>query len=216
MDIKFNCSNRSCQQRVSVGESRAGQTVNCPACGTLLRVPISTSIKFTCRTPDCGQHIVVDVSEAGRFVKCPSCGKPMQVPGNPPKSLFPPLASLKPTSLPSDQDRTIEDEELAGPALPPLKRLLYGWGIGMALVAVLLAGSYFHFQMALPKNLKAMASELFAVGDFRGAPVPSHQNIGLLFARNVKDGGAIFFADFSKRTNSILVKHEEGASMDFA
>ncbi|MGH7237906.1 MAG: hypothetical protein ACREGF_05205, partial [Candidatus Saccharimonadales bacterium] len=65
--------------------------MNCPACGTALKVPASASIKFTCSSPECGQHIVVDVSEAGRFVRCPSCNKPTQVPGDPPKPFVQPV-----------------------------------------------------------------------------------------------------------------------------
>jgi hypothetical protein len=213
MDIKFNCSNRACQRRISVDESRAGQSVDCPACGTVLHVPASTNIKFSCSAPDCGQHIVVDVSEAGRFVRCPACGKPAQVPGDPPKPLVPVVAK-KPVPAPVEVVPEIVEEEM--PSSPPFKRLLFGWGIGAAFVAVVLAGSFFHYRMALPKNLGTMADELFSVGDFRSAPVPNHGQTGLLFPRNVADGGAIYFADLAAHKTSMLSKQAEGASMAFA
>jgi predicted RNA-binding Zn-ribbon protein involved in translation (DUF1610 family) len=60
MDIKFNCSNPACGQRIAAEVSQAGRSILCPACGQPSRVPESSNFKFNCPHPDCGQHIVVD------------------------------------------------------------------------------------------------------------------------------------------------------------
>lgn len=39
MDIKFNCSNPACQQRIAIDVSEAGRILKCPSCGKSLQVP---------------------------------------------------------------------------------------------------------------------------------------------------------------------------------
>jgi hypothetical protein len=223
MDIKFNCSNPVCQQRIAVDESMAGQSVPCPACATILQAPSSVNIKFHCSNPDCEQRLVVDVSEAGRFLPCPSCGKPLQVPGAPPKPLVSKIpAQTKAQRLLAGAD--VEEIILGS----PLKRWLCGWGVGVAIFGVLSGAIYLRQKIALPisqpaasaegtaASLEAMADEIFAVGEFRGAPAANHAGTALVYPRNVKDGGGIFTADITTHQSSLLMTQEEGPSMDFA
>src|SRR5580693_5241452 len=134
MEIKFNCANPNCRQRISVDESMGGQSLLCPACATVLQVPASTNIKFNCSNPECEQHMVVDVSEAGRFVRCPACNKPLQVPGSPAKSIASkPLsqtAGEKPVVLTKRSDSLVEKKSFQPVKVTFLLQLwwlLRGW-----------------------------------------------------------------------------------------
>jgi hypothetical protein len=217
MDIKFNCSNPDCRQRIAVDESMAGRPMPCPVCATVLQVPGSSDIKLYCSNPDCEQHIVIDVSHAGRFIPCPSCGKPIAVPGIPSKPIvFKHVIQTREQRL----GMTAVDERLI--SISPFKRLLYGWGVGVAICGVLSAAACFHQRIILPTNhhaeisFDAMADAIFAVGEFRGAPAPNHAGTALVYPRNVKDGGGIFLADLTTQRSSLLMTQKEGANMDFA
>lgn len=198
MDIKFNCSNPACQQRIAVDESMAGRSIQCPACDTQLQVPSSVNIKFNCSNPDCQQHIVVDVSEAGRFLRCPSCGKPQQIPGAPPKRT-------------SGQVLQKEKEPYAYRALqkhlalaPPFKRLLYGWGLGTALFVLLITILQLRSWAALPKHFNAMLDEVASAGTFHGAPVVNHAGTELVCAREVEKGIGFFLVNLATRKRQLI------------
>lgn len=206
MSIKINCSNPACQQRIAVEEAMAGRSVSCPVCGTVLQIPTSTSIRFNCSNPGCGQHIVVDVGEAGRFVRCPSCDKTMQVPGSPPKSFLsgqtitlPTYASASsakktPFPAPAGERRT---GILKMPVVLGVWRLLKGWVVGAAISGLLVAGVYVRSSTAVPRNLDAMADEIYFTGELRDAPVVSHDTTELLCARDVKTGVGVFLIDLT-------------------
>ena len=96
MEIKFNCSNPACNQRMVVDEALAGRALPCPACATILWVPLRENssvgeqaspspspgeIKFNCSNPDCLQPITVNSLQAGQRLKCPKCGRIIHVPG---------------------------------------------------------------------------------------------------------------------------------------
>lgn len=192
MEIKFNCSNRNCQRRISVGVEMAGQSVNCPACGTTLHVPESATIKFNCR--HCGQHIAVEVAEAGRFACCPSCGKAAQVPADPPESsgermLSDPYIS---SGLPGNER---VQKRFQFSSLPPLGRVLCGWGLGAVIVAVLLGGMYFRSMAMAPKHWGTMLNEVFVNDRIVDSPWANHADTTLLYAQEQLNGVGVFLQD---------------------
>jgi hypothetical protein len=192
MEIKFNCSNPVCRQRISVGESMAGQSLRCPACATELQAPASKNIKFNCSNPECGQHMVVDVSEAGRFVRCPSCDKPLQVPGDPPK----PIVSEPPSrrTQKKEQNPVSVITRKSGP-VSPLLRLLCGWGIGAALCGLVIGGLHLRAWAALPKHLDAILDETYFHGEILSAPVENHAGTRLIYVRTIEGGVGVFMVD---------------------
>lgn len=205
MEIKFNCPNPKCQQRISVEESRAGQSVSCPACGTVLQAPVSPNIKFICSNEGCGQHMVVDVSEAGRFVRCPSCGKMSQVPGSPPKPIISERSSPTPREKPGSP---AQKRRPLPPVLVPFKRLLFGWGAGAALCILVIGGFYLHSWAALPPHLQAMLEETYFHGEILTAPAINHAETALLYVRTVETGAGVFLVNLAtlQRTQIALGK----------
>ena len=194
MEIKFNCSNPKCQQRLSVEESMAGTALACPACATMLQVPLSTSIKFNCPSGNCGQPMVVDVSEAGRFVKCPACGKPSQVPGAPPKPIVPQAQAKTQADeacLPAPRKRSMPA------AVVPFFRLLAGWGIGAALCGLVMLALHIRSRAALPPHFDAMLDETYFHGEIWGAPVENYAGTALLYVRTTESGAGIFLANLA-------------------
>jgi dienelactone hydrolase len=206
MDIKFNCSNPACRRRISVDESMAGRSLQCPACATVLQVPSSTNIKFNCSNPDCGQHIVVDVSESGRFVRCPSCGRPLQIPGPPPKPTFSELPlrteGKKPLSLASR----------GHPLFTAFKRLLLGWGIGAALFGLLIAGLHLRSSAALPKHFNTMMNVISSWGTFRDAPLVDHSGTLLVYARETDNGIGFFLLNLVTGQHQLMGRINEAVS----
>jgi Tol biopolymer transport system component len=202
MEIKFNCSNPACRQRISVDESFAGKSFSCPACAADLQVPLSKNIRFNCSEADCGQHIVVDISESGRYVKCPTCDKPLQVPGPPPKSL---------ASTPAARTEIARVSPRVRGPVAPLWRLIYGWGIGAALFGLLAGGFYIRARAVMPKHLTSISNEIFADGRIWDAPVENHDGSRMLFAQDLKNGLGVFLVDLStlKRTQIKLEESEE-------
>jgi DNA-directed RNA polymerase subunit RPC12/RpoP len=187
MDIKFNCSNAACRQRIAVDESMADQSIACPGCGTMQQVPVSINVKFNCS--GCGQHIMVDVSEAGRFIRCPSCEKPLQVPGSPPR----PIISAKP-----------ETDKPAYPApkkqpfqISPWQRLLCGWGMGALLTGILFGALYLRSSAAMPRHMDAMLDEIFTEGRILDAPIANHSGTTLLYAQELNNGIGVFMEDLA-------------------
>ena len=197
MEIKFNCANPQCQQRVSVDESMAGQFLACPACAMVLQVPGSASIKFDCPSKGCGQHMVVDVSEAGRFVQCPACGKPSQVPGAPPKPLHAGMPEKpgeerggKPVVL-TAQKRPLP------PGLMPFIRWLSGWGLGAVLCACVIGWARLHAWAVLPQHLDAMLDETYFHGEILTPPVENHAGTALLYVRTLEAGAGLFLVNLA-------------------
>ena len=152
MGLKFNCPNPECRQRIEVDDALAGAAMPCPACGAEVHVPTSHDIRFACTNKDCGQHIVVEVSEAGRFVKCPACGKVLRVPGDPPKPLIPQPAPAK---------EKVAETHVPAP-FAPLKRLAIGWGVGAAVLGLLLLGFHRLDTAGLPPHLREIYDEIDA------------------------------------------------------
>ena len=189
MDIKFNCSNPQCRRRIAVDESLASQTISCPACNTSLRVPASRNIKFNCPNPDCGQHMVVDVSESGRFVKCPSCNKPLQVPGALPSPSF---AGAAPAAVVVKQSAA--GRQWLG---APLRRLLLGWGIGMALFGLMAGGFHARSLGAMPSSYDSISDEIFTDGRIWDAPVVNHSGSAMLYAQDQEAGASLFLVDLA-------------------
>jgi hypothetical protein len=192
MEIKFNCSNPNCRQRISVEAERAGQSVNCPACGTGLHVPESATIKFNCR--HCGQHIAVDVAEAGRFARCPSCGKAAQVPGDPLKPLVEPMASDRPV-LSSQPVEESAQKRFEFSSLPPLRRIFWGWGLGATIVVILLGAMYLRSMAMAPQHWGAMLNEVFVNDRIVDSPVANHSDTTLLYAQEQLNGVGVFLQD---------------------
>jgi Tol biopolymer transport system component len=215
MEIKFNCPNPTCQQRISVDESRAGQTLSCPACATLLQAPTSPNIKFNCSTEGCGQHILVDVSEAGRFVRCPSCGKPSQVPGAPPK----PIIASKLSQTPTEKPVFPSSKKSGVPRVySPFMRLLCGWGTGAALCGIVMIGLHLRAWAALPAHLDAILDETYFHGEILTAPAVNHAGTSLLYVRTIESGVGVFLVNLTTlaRTPIALGKaadHERGGAV---
>jgi Tol biopolymer transport system component len=205
MEIKFNCSNSACKQRISVDESLAGKPFSCPACGTSQQVPASKNVKFNCSNPQCEQHIVVDVSESGRYVKCPSCGKLTQVPGPPPR----PYGAAPVTRM--EGFPTLPTPKKKPKTIPPWMRVLYGWGMGAALFSLLIGGYYVRAWAILPKHLVAMSDEIFAEGRIWDAPVENNDGSMLLYAQDLQNGAGVFLVDLVtlKRTQIKWMETEE-------
>lgn len=199
MEVKFNCSNPACRRRISVDESMMGKPFTCPACGTEEMVPTSASIRFTCSNPECGQHVAVDVSESGRFVKCPACEKVLRVPGALPQSLAPNVSTDEVKTKPKPRIRAIKQKpgevspvrNLISRAL----RLLVGWGIGAALVGLVMGGIHLRTQAVMPVNLDKMSDEIFASGRVWDAPLESNDGSKLIYAQDQGDGAGIFIVD---------------------
>jgi predicted esterase len=206
MEIKFNCVNSGCGQRISVDESVAGEEFSCPACGMSQQVPASKNVKFNCSNLECAQHIIVDVSETGRFVKCPACGKATQVPGPKPKSLI---------SVPISEDKKISSasKNSQKKALPIslLMRLLYGWSFGAALFGLLIGGFYLRAWALMPKHLNTTLDEIFSNGRILDAPVVNNSGSMLLFAQEIPNGVGVFLENLTtlKRTQIQSMKTVE-------
>jgi hypothetical protein len=225
MEIKFNCSNPKCQRRIAVEEAMAGQAIACPVCAAELQVPASTNIKFNCTHPGCDQHVVVDVSEAGRFIRCPSCDKPLQIPGAPPKPIVDPQLTpvrrqpviVEPEKIVQPkQKRQPEPEEEEPVLLSPVKRWLYGWGAGLAVLCFLTTAMGVRQKLVLPKHFDAIADEIFAAGEFRTGPIANDEHTRLLYTRNANAGGGVFLADPRSDQSTLLTVQKDGLSMDFA
>jgi len=194
MDIKFNCTNPQCQQRLSVAAVMAGGTLACPACGTPLQVPASPHIKFNCPDEACGQPMVVDAGEAGRFVHCPACGKTARVPGTPAKAMVAArpveIASAQPAGAPAPKHGL-----RAG--LRPFRRLLWGWGLGAAICGLVMGGWQLRFRAALPPHLDALLDETYFHGEILSAPVENHAGTALAYVRTIAPGAGVFLVNLA-------------------
>ena len=220
MEIKFNCSNPSCRQRIDVDSSNAGRSFQCPACNTTLRVPdlnqpsvandsiSSVEIVFKCSNPDCGQRIAVDGSRAGRWLKCPACDRALQVPGKAIESLIPQHSLFEPSK------KTVLPTQPI--ILPPVIVtwqlrfwwLLKGWGVGVALLGVLIAGLHLRSAARLPPHLDAMLDEVYFHGEILSAPVENKAGTALVYVRTVETGVGVFLVDLTSldRTQIALAK----------
>jgi len=192
MEIKFNCSNRNCQQRISVEMAMAGRSVNCPACGMVLDVPESATIKFNCQ--HCGQHVAVDVVEAGRFARCPACDKTTQVPGDAPKPLID-VTRPEPVVVSGSLRGEKSKKRFQFSSMSPLGRVLYGWGLGTAILVALLGGMYFRSVAMTPKHWEAMLNEVFVNDRIVDSPVANHSDTTLMYAQEVTNGVGVFLQD---------------------
>jgi hypothetical protein len=201
--MKINCSNPECRQRVEVDDTLAGQSVPCPACGTVLEIPKSKDIKFSCANPSCSQHIVVDVSEAGRFMKCPTCGKVQRVPGNPPKALgTSPIHRPEPeTSKPAIKSKSRARKLI----FSPLGRLVCGWSFGAVIFLLLIAGFQHWTKASLPPHINQISDEIYlhGIGDFRDNPPQIHGN-NVLLLKYVSDDADVVQVDLKSLTTHVV------------
>ena len=76
-------------------------------------------------------------------------------------------------------------------------RLLYGWGIGAALICILFGGSYLRSWEATPRHFNTMLDEIFTDGRIIDAPIANHTSSMLLYAQELKDGLGIFLEDLT-------------------
>ncbi|HEV2695797.1 MAG TPA: hypothetical protein VG347_23110 [Verrucomicrobiae bacterium] len=196
MEIKFNCSNPACRQRISVDGTLAGGMVQCPVCKKELAVPKSNSIRFTCTNAECGQHMVVDVSEAGRFVRCPSCEKPLQVPGAPPKPLASKTAEKASADSASNKARTPRE-------MPQYVRGL----LLTALVLAVMTGWRLIVIETRPAHLKEIATELSSIGEFRSRPMPNYAGDKIVFLQGTEDGVGLFLFNITGGQKQLV--HEQ-------
>jgi dipeptidyl aminopeptidase/acylaminoacyl peptidase len=150
-------------------------------------------IKFNCSNPDCQQHLAIDESFAGQSLRCPACGASVQVP-KPAEKLL---------STAGSNEEILRLQQPQPPVLRirtrhyffPMERLLLGWGTGVVLFGILLAGLYIRSRAALPRHFDTMLNEVCSVGNIRGAPVASPDGTELLYARETSKGLGIFLED---------------------
>src|ERR1700722_9295494 len=106
------------------------------------------------------------------------------------------------------QECTVRISELKRPASrlksesPNLLSLLCGWGIGSALIGLLLAGLFFRIWAALPPNFHLMAKEIASVGEFRRAPIVNRGGTELAYLRNGETNVGSFKANVVTREQS--------------
>jgi Tol biopolymer transport system component len=213
MEIKFNCSNPTCNQRIAVDEALAGRELPCPACATILRVPppgkslaVESSptpflppleIKFNCNNPDCLQPIAVDPLQAGQRLKCPKCGNQLCVPGTRIESV---ADAVLVEALPVEAEIAVAVVEvirdpLMDETVTRLWNLLKGWGLGAAILGLLIGIPALHSWVVLPRNLDAMLDEIYFHGEILIAPAINHAGTELVYVRTVEGGVGIFLVN---------------------
>ena len=191
MPLKFNCPNSACRARIEVGDSLAGTSMACPSCGKALQVPASHEIRFACTNPKCEQPIVVDVSEAGRVLKCPACKKVLRVPGDPPKAVTPVRAE---PGTGGEAKASASGTARSTIRFGRVKRLLLGWGIGAAIVGLLMVAMNLRMRAMLPRHFNDLVEEVYSHGGILDAPTEN------LF------GGSLFYFQQTTESEKNLVR----------
>lgn len=201
MEIKFNCSNPACRQRISVDETLAGRLIQCPVCKKELEVPKSNSIRFNCVNPECGQHIVVDVSEAGRFVRCPSCYRPLLVPGSPPK----PLVSSQHAAAKGEKLAENAISNNAGLAKSPKEVPRYVTGLFVTVIVLTIMTSWRLLVIKTrPAHVREIANELSSIGEFRSRPRPNNTGDKILFTQATENGIGMYLFDITSGKKQLI------------
>ena len=75
--IRFQCEH--CGHKISVQDKHAGKRVKCPKCGSVVTVPVkSTIVDFHCDS--CGRKISAPRVHAGKKGRCPKCNNIIIIP----------------------------------------------------------------------------------------------------------------------------------------
>jgi hypothetical protein len=76
-----------------------------------------------------------------------------------------------------------------------LWNLVKGWGLGAAILGLLMGVLALHTRASLPRNLDAMMDEIYFHGEILIAPVINHAGTRLLYVRTVEGGVGVFLVN---------------------